>query len=110
MRWYERIIAAHLAVTDAVSHSQRLQSERYFVWEEDGKRFLMLNNQSCEPVITGVTDLFTKQEFDPWADAMEQAFANQGIAWKLSDIQYEKETGFYHYTWDWEVCDGNTEI
>ena len=31
MSWQETIIAAHTAVTDAVSHGQRLQSDRYFV-------------------------------------------------------------------------------
>ena len=31
MTWQERIVKAHTAVTDAVSHRQRLQSDRYFV-------------------------------------------------------------------------------
>ena len=30
--WAQRIIAAHLAVTDAVSHGGRIQSDRYFVF------------------------------------------------------------------------------
>ena len=34
--WAQRIIAAHLAVTDAVSHGGRIQSDRYLVWQEDG--------------------------------------------------------------------------
>ena len=50
MRWYDKLIAAHREVTDAVSH--------------------------------------------------------HGIAWSLRDVQYEPETGFWHYTWDWEVTDG----
>ncbi len=32
MAWYDTIKAAHLDVTDAVSHAKRLQSSRYFVW------------------------------------------------------------------------------
>ena len=36
MRWFEKIIAVHTAVTDAVSHAQRIKSERYFVWQEEG--------------------------------------------------------------------------
>ena len=36
MRWYDKLIAAHREVTDAVSHGARMQSERYFVWQEDG--------------------------------------------------------------------------
>ena len=38
--WYERVIAAHRAVTDAVSHAVRLKSDRYFVWQEDGSHDL----------------------------------------------------------------------
>ena len=29
--WYDTVIAAHTAVTDAVSHFERLDSDRYFV-------------------------------------------------------------------------------
>ena len=36
MTWYEKIIAVHMAVTDSVSHYERMQSDRYFVWQEDG--------------------------------------------------------------------------
>ena len=103
MKWHEKIINAHLEVTDAVSHAKRIQSDRYFVWQEDGENPLITNNSHAERAVTGTTDLFTKQEFDPWADALGEAFSSFGIAWSLVDIQYEDETGFFHYTWDWEV-------
>ena len=44
MSWQETIIAAHTAVTDAVSHARRLQSDRYFVWQEDGSNDLAAGN------------------------------------------------------------------
>ena len=68
--WAQRVIAAHLAVTEAV---------------------------------TGSTDLFTKREFDPWRDELEAAFDAAGLVWALNSAQYEEETGFWHYEWDWEV-------
>lgn len=102
--WYEKIIAAHLSVTDAVSHAKRMTSDRYFVWREDGENPLLANNAHVEKAVTGITDLFTTQEFDPWADLLGEAFSSRGIAWSLSDVQYEEDTGFFHYTWDWEVC------
>ena len=43
-KWYERIIDAHVAVTTAVSHSERLDSDRYFVWQEDGAGSVTANN------------------------------------------------------------------
>ena len=43
MSWQDRIISAHLAVTQAVSHAARMKSERYFVWQEDGSNDLEAN-------------------------------------------------------------------
>lgn len=104
MTWYERIIAAHIAVTDQVSHLQQLESDRYFVWAEDGANDLLAGNSHAERAMTGRTDFYTKQEFDPWAGALEQSFVDHGIAWSLVSVDYEEETGFIHYSWDWEVC------
>ena len=103
MLWYERLIAAHTAVTDQVSHAEHWQSDRYFVWIEDGSNDLEACNGHAEKAVTGVTDLYTKQEFDPWADALGESFTLHGIAWNLVTVDYEEETNFYHYSWDWEV-------
>lgn len=105
--WQERLIGAHTAVTDQVSHSRRLKSERYFVWQEDGTAVLYGDGCPCETAVTGSTDLFTKVEFDPWARELERSFCLEGICYALRDVQYEEETGLYHYTWDWEVTDGD---
>lgn len=103
MTWYERIIAAHTAVTDKVSHSERLKSDRYFVWQEDGANDLLAGNRHTEKIVTGTTDLYTKIEFDPWVGAFGTSLDNAGICWELVLSDYEEETGFYHYSWDWEV-------
>lgn len=103
MTWYERIIAAHRAVTDAVSHAARVKSERYFVWQEDRSNDLAGDNGHGERAVTGTTDLYTKQELDPWADALGESFDAHGIAWALNSVQYEADTGFTHYEWVWEV-------
>jgi len=50
--------------------------------------------------------LFTKQEFDPWKDDFETSLNNNEIAWFLNSVQFEEDTGFYHYEWVWEVLDG----
>lgn len=106
MRWYEAIIAAHLAVTDSVSHSARLQSDRYFVWQEDGEDDLIAGNSHVEKAVTGTTRLFTKIEFDPWRDEIEAAFDDHGIFWSMTYSNYEEDTGFYDYEWTWGVFDG----
>lgn len=104
MTWYERIIAAHVAVTTEVSHSERAKSDRYFVWQEDGSHDLMAGNGHGERAMTGRTDLFTKVEFDPWGDQLGESLSSHGIAWSLVSVDYEEETEFYHWSWDWEVC------
>lgn len=104
MSWYEKIIAAHTAVTDAVSHGGRMKSERYFVWQENGADDLIADGIHAEKAVTGTTDLFTKQEFDPWRDAFESALDNaDGVSWELKSIQFEQDTQFWHYEWTWTV-------
>lgn len=104
MNWTDRIVAAHLAVTDAVSHGQRMQSDRYFVWQEDGANDLQAENTHAEQSVTGTTDLFTKQELDPWAADLEASLSGYQIAWYLNSVQFEEDTGFWHYEWVWEVA------
>ena len=90
-------------MTDSVSHGQRLRSDRYFVWQEDGANDLEANGEHAEKAMQGTTDLFTKQEFDPWAEALGESLSGCGIAWYLSSVQFEEDTGFWHYEWVWEV-------
>lgn len=103
MKWYEQIVKAHVAVTDAVSHVARLTSDRYFVWHEDGSNDLSANGAHVETAMTGATDLYTKLEFDPWVEEIGRSFSANGIAWNLISVDYEEETKFFHYSWDWEV-------
>ena len=103
--WYERIVEAHLKVTEAVSHGHRMKSERYFVWQEDGRDDFCGDNAHVISVVTGVTDFFTKVEFDPWAKELETALSEAGIAWELVAVELEEDSGFWHYSWDWSVID-----
>lgn len=102
--WTQKIIAAHLAVTDAVSHTERLKSDRYFVWQEDGSNEFEADDVHAERAVTGSTDLYTMQEFDPWGNALSESLSSYGISWDLVLVEYEDETGFYHWSWDWEVA------
>lgn len=103
MKWHEKIVAVHKTVTDCFSHGYRLSSDRYFVWQEDGADDLTANNQHIEKAITGITDLFTRKEFDPWKDQFEVALDAARIAWELNSIQFEADTGYWHYEWVWSV-------
>lgn len=101
--WYERVVSAHTAVTAAVSHGKRLKSERYFVWQEEGRSDLEANGRHAEKGQRGRTSLYTKQEFDPWKERFEAALDLYGLSWTLNSTQYEEDTGFWHYEWIWGV-------
>ncbi len=103
MAWNDTIVAAHLAVTDAVSHAQAIKADRYFVWIEDGLDDLLAENGHTEAAVTGSTDLYTKMELDPWAAALGKSFDDFGILWTMTGVTYEQETGFWHWSWDWVV-------
>lgn len=103
MVWYDTVIAAHTAVTDAVSHFERLNSDRYFVWQEDGSNGIVGDDRHVEGAVTGTTDLFTKREFDPWKEEFEESMDSIGMVWYLNSVQYEEDTGFIHYEWVWSV-------
>lgn len=102
--WFERIVEAHLEVTTNVSHGKKLESERYFVWQEDGSNDLSADGEHAETSMTGTTDLFTKTENDPWVVALGESLDRHGISWYLNSVQYEEETGFFHYEWVWGVA------
>lgn len=102
--WAQIIISAHNAVASgSVSHAMRMKSDRYFVWQEDDHNDLKADNIHAERAVSGYTDLFTKREFDPWADSLGTAFDLAGILWEKGGATYEPETGFFHHTWEWTV-------
>lgn len=103
MAWYDKVIDAHLAVTDQVSHDIMLKSDRYFVWGERGENNLRADDRTAGSNVLGYTDLYTKREFDEWKDQFEAALDDAGISWSLNSVQFEEETGFTHYEWYWEV-------
>lgn len=103
MRWYETVIAVHTAVTDAVSHGKRLNSERYFVWQEERGDDFGADGRHAERGMSGTTDLFSKQEFDPWKDAFEAQLNASPLSWYLNSVQFEEDTGFWHWEWVWSV-------
>ena len=106
MTWREKIVAAHAAVTNAVSHYYRVKSDRYLVWQEEREEDMVADSRHAERAMRGTTDLSPKIDGDPWADALDAAMTAQGIAWYRNSVQYEPETGLIHTEWVWEVTDG----
>ena len=103
--WAEKIIAVHNSVASGyVSHAVRIRANHYFCWQEDDDHDFLAGNVHDEKAMSGYTDFFTKYEFDPWAGQLEAAFDAAGIAYQRTGVTYEPDTGFFHWSWDWEVC------
>ena len=111
--WAQIVIAAHLSAASeasnredapvVVSHAARMQSRRYFVWQEEGGNDLAADNGHDELAVTGYTDLFTEVEFDPAVQALGSAFDDAEILWEYTGASYEPDTRLFHHTWEWEV-------
>ena len=79
----------------------------YAVWQEDGEdSSFHANNRKEEQNIAGTVDLFTKTEFDPLVDEVQETLEGLGVTWSLNAVAYEDETKMIHYTWDWGVAFG----
>lgn len=80
------------------------QTGNYIVWAEDGEAGAVhTDNQKAEQVIQGTIDYFTKTEFDPAVDQIQEKLNSVDIAWRLNSIQHEQDTGYIHYEWVFEV-------
>ena len=70
----------------------------YIVWAEDGESGAEHGDNRKQKQILDVTiDLFTKKEYDPLIEQLQQAFNDKGIPFELLSIQYETATGYIHY-------------
>lgn len=81
------------------------QTGNYIIWAEDGEgESIYADGQKAERAITGTIDYFTKDEDDPVVQQIETMLdSDDGIAWQLNSVQYERDTGYTHYEWVWEV-------
>lgn len=99
----KQIGTLHAGVVERCYHYfHRLNSAPYAIWQEDGAENYHANNQTVEQRVTGSTDYFTKQEFDPAVDDIQEMLKTSAFSWWLNSVQYEEETGLIHYEWRWE--------
>ena len=82
------------------------------IWAESGEEnSFNSNNRKTVQRIIGTLDLFTKTEFDPLIDQVQETFDDLGLTWALESVQFEDETNLIHYEWTWGVVsDGEMEV
>lgn len=80
------------------------QTGDYCVWAEDTESSRVNgDNVKQAQTLQGTVDFFTKTEFNPIVDQIQEAMNIAEIAWYLNSVQYEDETGYIHYEWVFEV-------
>lgn len=105
-----KIVRDTLLTCDApVYHYTRSTKSRrtsnYIVWQETEESGGMSHdNHKSEQEIRGTVDLFTKVEFDPVADQIQEKLtAAARIAWRLNSVAYEEDNDLIHYEWEFLV-------
>lgn len=88
-----------------VYHYHRATADdKFLVWSETGEDdSFNSDNHKTEQQLTGLVDFYTKEEFDPIVDTVQEILDGEGVGWRLSSVQYEVETEFIHYQWGWWI-------
>lgn len=94
-----------LKVSDNVGHYEAVEkTDQYIVWAEDSEGSSVEGDDRKEnQSIQGTIDYFTRTEFDPMVDDIQEALIDAEISFYLNSVQYEDETKYTHYEWVWEV-------
>lgn len=81
------------------------QPTHFVVWQEDSEiGSFHADNRKAEQQISGTVDCFTQIEYDPLLDEIQEALdATENVAWMLESVQYEDETKYIHYEWQFRV-------
>ena len=76
----------------------------YIVWQEDSETSaLSTDNRKQEQQVHGTIDCYTKQEYDPLLDEIQDALNGAEIGWGLLTVQYEDTTNLIHYEWEFYI-------
>lgn len=104
----ERIGAAIAAIVPNTYHYWRpLQQAPYCIWAEDSESSaLNASNRKEEQAVSGWLDYYTKTEFDPAVDQIQEALNGFDFpfGWAYESIQYEEDTNLIHHSWSWSVA------
>lgn len=94
-----------LKVSDNVGHYEAVEkNDQYIVWAEDSEGSSVEgDDRKTNQSIQGTIDYFTRIEFDPMVDRIQEALRDAKISFYINSVQYEEETKYIHYEWVWEV-------
>lgn len=81
------------------------QSDQYIVWAEDNQAGeVHSDNKMKIQIPEGTLDLYTKTEYDPLFEKCQTTMNHcKDMTWRWSSTQHEKDTGYIHHEWIWQV-------
>ena len=93
-----------LTLPCSVSHYRRTAKPPFAVWYETGEdSSFHPDNHKAEQQLTGIIDFYTKLEFDPIVDTIQDILNSQEVGWNLASVLWEEETSLIHYQWRWWI-------
>lgn len=94
------------ALGENVFHYWRTQIDPpYCIWQEDGEEAsLEADNHKQGQAIGGSVDYFTKLEYDPAVDDIQEALNGiENVSWVFDMAQREEETNLVHFSWSFRI-------
>lgn len=76
----------------------------YIIWAEDSQgESVWADGRMDEQAIQGTIDYFTKTEHDANVKKIQDALNDAEISFRLNSVQHERDTGYIHFEWVFEV-------
>lgn len=75
----------------------------YGTYAEDSGEDLTADNIHAERATVGYINYFTRDDSDTPRATIEAALNGLRIPWNLNTVQYENDTGYIHYEWEFSV-------
>lgn len=101
----ERVRQALVSLPVDVFHYHAFKKkDRYIVWAENAEGgSLEADDRKQEYSVSGYIDFFTRRENDPVVDMVAEALKSAEISFSLNEVEYEEETKYIHYIWEFEA-------
>ena len=103
----EKVATALTSISGlTVYHYYRMiSSAPVCIWEETMESgSVETDGHKGEQEIEGYVHLFTKTEYDPFCDDIQNALNNaEDVYWMYNSVQYEEETNMIHHEWRFRV-------
>ncbi|MDL2324061.1 hypothetical protein LJC61_02765 [Ruminococcaceae bacterium OttesenSCG-928-A16] len=104
MNTLEKVKNALMPLCDNVGHyTAARKGFPRIVWEEVTAEGLRAENITDGQAWSGVINLFSKKEFEPLFDSIQNALNQAQISFYLNSVQYEEDTGVTHWEWAFSV-------